>query len=358
MLPVDGQVAEGSITLDFPHYDSRVELRGNSSQLDGVWTKVRGANKVARVSCSAQKIGNWDSDRKTQTSTAVSPFAGRFQVQFEDSTDPAIGIFQPSQNQSNRFTGTFLTTTGDYRFLGGLATDEELTLSCFDGGHAFLFTAQLLDSRDPTKGFSGKFYSGNWYEEAWTAKADDDIRLPDGFDQTQLLAAFSDRSLLNLKDFNAEFPDLVGAKHSIASNISLGQVTLIEIFGSWCPNCHDEAALLKELRRKYGPNSLQVLGLAFELTGDIQRDGAQVKKYVARYEVDYPILIAGTSDKALASKQLPWLDRIRSYPTTIFVDKFGKIRAIYTGFSGPATGEAHQRLRRRFRELIEKLLAE
>ncbi len=49
----------------------------------------------------------------------------------------------------------------------------------------------------------------------------------------------------------------------------------------------------------------------------------------------------------------PAVDRIRSYPTTIFLDATGQPRAIHTGFSGPATGEAHKKLRRRFEGILD-----
>jgi hypothetical protein len=52
------------------------------------------------------------------------------------------------------------------------------------------------------------------------------------------------------------------------------------------------------------------------------------------------------------------LDQIRSFPTTIFIDKHDQVRGIYQGWSGPATGEAHKRLRERFETLIETMLRE
>ena len=101
-----------------------------------------------------------------------------------------------------------------------------------------------------------------------------------------------------------------------------------------------------------------MIGLAFELTGNQDSDSKQVRRYVERFDIDYPVLIAGISDKADASKRFPLLDRVRSYPTTLFVDSTGEVRAVYTGFSGPATGQAHTRLKSRFEKLIQQLLSE
>ena len=110
------------------------------------------------------------------------------------------------------------------------------------------------------------------------------------------------------------------------------------------------------MESKYGKRGLSILGLAFELTGDHSRDAKQVKKYLDRHQATYPVLIAGLADKSKASDSFPVLDRVRSYPTTIFLDQFGTVRGIHTGFTGPATGDEYQKLKTRFETLIEKIL--
>jgi len=44
----------------------------------------------------------------------------------------------------NKLTGTFLTTTGDYRYLDGIVTGDSLKLSTFDGAHAYASWRRLL----------------------------------------------------------------------------------------------------------------------------------------------------------------------------------------------------------------------
>ena len=92
------------------------------------------------------------------------------------------------------------------------------------------------------------------------------------------------------------------------------------------------------------------------MTGEHERDANQVREYLKRHDASYPVLIAGLSDKKLASKAIPFLDRVRSYPTTIFLDGEGNVEAIHTGFTGPATGEAYDELKTKFEEIIEGLL--
>jgi len=76
--------------------------------------------------------------------------------------------------------------------------------------------------------------------------------------------------------------------------------------------------------------------------------------------VPYPILLAqyGTSNKKEANKKLPMLNRILSYPTTVFIDKKRNVRKIHTGFNGPATGEKYEVFKEDFEFFIAELLKE
>ena len=47
-----------------------------------------------------------------------------------------------------------------------------------------------------------------------------------------------------------------------------------------------------------------------------------------------------------------------SYPTTIFIDKKGKVREIHTGFSGPGTGKYYDEFVTEFNQLMDKLISE
>ncbi|MFQ5502223.1 MAG: TlpA disulfide reductase family protein, partial [Phycisphaerae bacterium] len=277
-------------------------------------------------------------------SDTYPPIAGRWKVRFSRSDEPAVGIFD--QRPDGAVEGTFLTTTGDYRFLAGRYEAGRLRLSCFDGAHAFLFDASI----QPDGSLMGDFQSRDTWHETWTATRDDKVALPDGF---KLSRATDRPSLENLK-----FRDLSGTLRSPADAAFAGTVRIIEVFGSWCPNCHDASAYLSELDHKYRDRGLSILGLAFEVTGDFERDARQVRRFIRRHGIEFPVLLAGLSDKKEASKALPFLDQVRAYPTTLFLKADGTIQAVYTGFSGPATGEEYQGLRRKFEKLIETMLTD
>jgi thiol-disulfide isomerase/thioredoxin len=334
--------SENGAVIDFTHYGSRLEFENAGAMLpgdqaaNGLWKKRRGPAEIAEVRFHGVRAEEpeWEDPL---------PWCGRWAVKFDGEDDLAVGVFQKAES-SQRINGTFLTTTGDYRYLSGGVLQGRLQLSCFDGAHAFLFQAELQE--DGT--ISGTFHSGNWYRTRWKAARNDEVQLPDAFQQT----VATDRVALG----DLRFPDVDGKVLALDDPRLQGRCRIIEIFGTWCPNCQDAGEYLRELHERYSARGLSITGLAFEMSGDQAEDAEQVRRFVARNKTPYPILIAGTSDKSGASQSLPIIDRVRSYPTMLFLDSGGKIVAIYTGFSGPATGEANTKLRRQFEAIIEGCL--
>lgn len=346
-------VRRGGLVLDFEYYDSQIDAvieppnQDGKRRLRGTWRKRIDKEKSAELPFAA------DAGVRDRFLRSASPkngganptsIEGRWAVRFSKSEDPAVGVF--TENSDGTVEGTFLTPTGDYRFLAGDFADGRLRLSCFDGSHAFLFDARV--QRDGT--LAGNFWSRDAWHETWTAQRDENAALPDGFRATSAVSGVDLNRL--------SFPDLNGKTRSLADPEFAGKARIIEIFGSWCPNCNDESAYLAELDRRYRSRGLRIVGLAFEASGDFDRDARQAARFVRRHGVEYPVLIAGTKDREKASKALPMLDRLRAFPTTIFLDGKGNVRAVYTGFSGPATGREYDELKRQFERTIESLLAE
>ena len=341
------------VILHFTWYDSEITARlDESGTLTGTWrrTSPGGTDSTlpfaARRGAATRFLPLAEAGLAT-SETSLASVAGHWSVEFtdEDGSEPARGEFE---QDGARVTGTFLTPVGDYRYLEGSYEGGVLRLSTFDGAHAFLFTARTQD--DGT--LAGDFWSRDSYHATWTASpiTAGEAVLPDGWTQVGLT---NDDGR-----FSFEFPDLEGNVVSLADDRFAGKVVLVNIFGSWCPNCNDEAPLLARWHQTYRDRGLEIVGLAYEFTGEAERDRRQVQRFAERYGISYPLLLAGTSDKQAAGETLPDLTAVKSYPTTVFISRDGKVRKIYSGFSGPGTGSHYEKLVTEVEELIEELVAE
>jgi thiol-disulfide isomerase/thioredoxin len=135
-----------------------------------------------------------------------------------------------------------------------------------------------------------------------------------------------------------------------------GKVVLITIGGTWCPNCRDEAPFLVDLYKQYHARGLEIISLSFEASGDPAEDKPPVETFIKEFAIPYPVLLAGAIGEV--PDKLPQLVRFGAYPTTIFLGRDGRVRAIHAGFASSATGEASAELARETKSSIEHLLAE
>jgi thiol-disulfide isomerase/thioredoxin len=242
-----------------------------------------------------------------------------------DSIDKSksIGLFK---NNNGHLTGTFLTETGDFRYLEGLWTGESMTLSCFDGTHLFYFCANIVG--DSLK--DGVFHSGTHWTENWCGKKDPHASLRDPDELTFLKPG--------KKNLSFRVRGESGDSLTFDSTQFLNQVTIIQIFGSWCPNCTDESRFMKELYKKYHSRGLKIIPVAFERSADFMEAKTSVKSQFQELGLDYPVYFGGGARRTIASLVFSDLTNIGSFPTTIFIDKKGAVRKIHTGFYGPGTG--------------------
>ncbi len=286
-----------------------------------------------------------ETHRFVKDDSAKVNFSGTYAITFHDSDTsyyPAVALIQ---QEGNNVIGTFLTPTGDYRYLEGNVIDEELRLSTFDGNHAFVFTA--IKSGDSIR---GHFYSGKTVHETWEGVSNQTATLPSEESLTFLKPGF-DRL-----DFS--FPDLQGRKISSSDERFQNKVTILQIFGTWCPNCMDETKFLAPWYEQNKDRGVQILGLAYERKDDFNYARERVEKMKTKLQVGYDFVIAGVNDKKKASESLPALNRVLAFPTTIFIGKDGKVKHIHTGFSGPGTGVYYERFKERFNQIVNELLAE
>ena len=337
--------ARDSVTIHMPLNDAYITGYHEDGTIEGYYVDPTRAGDYRIPFAAFHGVGYRFTDLRKAPATDLSGrWAATFGVEDSSGRYPAIAEFV---QQGNDLTGTFLTETGDYRYLSGTIQGERAYLSTFDGGHVFLFVAKLL----PDSTLLGAFRSGTHHKSIWVARRDPDARLRDPAGLTRLGtpgAAF-DPSVFDPQT------ERVRPLSALATDPS-ADVTLVTLMGSWCPNCRDEAVYLDSLHATLPPGRVRVVGLAFERHRDTTRALVAVQRFRETLDLDFPIYVAGFADKAEATRVIGALDTLRSFPTLLALDRERRIVYTHTGFSGPATSE-YGSFARAFAKTVQDLLA-
>lgn len=333
--------AQDTVTIPLHVFDATLKAKINEGRLVGFWSKD--SYDDYQIDFEAT-FGNTERFA-VKASAAVADITGRWRVVFssEGEENPAVGEFV---QQGDQVRGTFLTTTGDYRYLEGVLDGNEMKLSTFDGEHAFLFQAELL----PNGTLEGDFWSGSHWHEAFSASRDEDFSLPDATSLTFLKEGYDRISF--------SFPGLDGSPVTLDDNKYQDKVVLLQLFGTWCPNCMDETRFLAEWYNKNADRGVAIIGLSYERKDDFDYAVERINRVRNTLGASYDFVVAGTSSKEEAGKTLPMLNAIISYPTLIILDRNQQVRRIHTGFTGPGTGNHYEAFVEEFNLFMDKLLSE
>jgi hypothetical protein len=311
----------------------------NDTTVQGLWVDPT-RTTLNSTPFSLHKTSKIPDFNTTETSTTT--WDCTFSPGLEKDESKAIGVFQ---HDGSRVYGTFLTETGDFRYLEGKQNGGNMQLSCFDGTHLFHFDATMRGDSI----INGTFLSGLSWKESWNAVLDSTASLqhPDS------LTTMTDSKSLRFQALNLN-NELV----TFDSTYFLGHVTIIQIFGTWCPNCTDESKFLKELYAAYANDHLQIIPVAYEREAPVTEQLYRIQRQFKDLGLTYPPYLGGASPKTNAQQTFHQLNHVMSYPTAIFIDKQARVRKIHTGFYGPGTGQYHQHHKEKLLLFIEQLLHE
>lgn len=235
---------------------------------------------------------------------------------------------------------TISTPTGDYRYLAGKKNVNTLIFSTFDGAHLFRFQANL-------KGDSlvnGAFLSGTHYRTAFAGRRL--LSMPMGWKSATQSATSRQ---LTFAGVQANGDTLRWSRDLLEIEGKKGLV--LDIMGTWCPNCMDEARLLQEFAGDYP--EVQFLSLAFERSTDAKAL-ARLQTFRTEMKLPWEVLLGGKASKTEAANVLSAVDTVRSFPTTVFWPLEGE-PTIHQGFNGPATGEGFEVERAFFRSELNRI---
>lgn len=313
--------------------------------------QIKDATTITGKWFNPDRQNNYSIDFEMKKDSAVvrvdweSARSQRYAVRFSPDTEdeyPAVGIIHQAGNQ---LKGTFLTETGDYRFLEGRINVGEASLQCFDGSHVFHFNMKMTaDSL-----LNGEFKSGIHWQEPFIAVKNDSYTLTNPDSLTYQV---------NDGPFTFSAMGLDGEIKTFSTSDYLGKVTIIQIFGTWCPNCLDETNYFGELAETINDDRLQIVPVAFEASDDFDTNISRLVTYKNELDLPFTPYLGGKASKNAANDVFPMLNHVMSFPTSIFIDQNGKVRRIHTGFYGPGADAEYEVFTSATEQLIKKLLSD
>jgi thiol-disulfide isomerase/thioredoxin len=332
-----GSFENGALTLSFDEYGTKVEATLKDGRLEGQYSRgTRGAPYPFQAKRFAPApVGD----------APIPPIAGLWNIQVGKSSKGEAAWQLIVRQSGAEASAAILRVDGDTGTLTGTYRDGKFVLSHFSGARPLRL--ELTPASDGTLSVVQN------KDNPFTAVRADQARAK-GLPQPSDPSRFT-----SVKDptepFRFSFPDLNGRVVSNTDEKFRGKVVLVSISGSWCPNCHDEAPFLGELYKKYRSRGLEIVSLSFEEEAQL-KNPVRLRAFMKRYGIEYTVLIPG-EPKDLAER-VPQGVNLSSFPTTFFIGRDGRVRAVHAGFPGKASGEFHTQAKEESTATVERLLAE
>lgn len=334
--PITGIARQGdSIVVAMADYDATIALHARGDSLVGTYRNV--GNRGPRAIPVRASRGRWPGE------SAVPALMGSWDATFvtDQRTSPRVFVFRPG---AAGLEASFLANSGDYGLFWGRAAADSFRVAHFDGAFVYLLTGRIDGDT-----LRGVFHAGLRTQTPFTA-----VR---STGQPHLVAPTALTQADTSAPFRFAFPDLEGRTITNDDPRFRGKVVVIDVFGSWCPTCHDAAPALIDLYRRHRSRGLEVVGFAYEVSADSAVANRQIRLFRDKFAIPYPLLRGGINDVEATAATLPQLTGFTAYPTTIFLGRDGKVKMVYAGFRGPATGDQYRKQLEDYERIVADLLA-
>lgn len=329
LIELEYKKVDKKIIVPILNYDAAFELEQIGNTLKGHWVKYNRKNDY--------KLSMFGMKTKLKKFPIVNEVAFNsdinWKITFEDNS---YGIL--THKGKNTYS-SIVTETGDYRYLTSKHEGDALILYGFDG----LFAFYLVSGYKRDGVYEGEMYAGLNYNQKFVTKDDPKFKLRD---PNKITTYKGDLTKIKL-------PNLKGEKEIL---IAKGKVTVIQIFGSWCPNCIDETKYLLDWRKANPDKDVDFKIVSFERSPSKKQSLKLLRKTQKIYNIDYPILVGAYTKEKKVGDVFKGIKNFISFPTSLYIGKDGQVKEIHAGFNGPATGEYYEKFKIHFEKLMDSLL--
>lgn len=332
---------KNEISIPLQNFELSLELKQEDDR-NVVGNLVR-HNKNPKIKTPLVGVHGISQRYNIKKEKALINLNGKWSLEMEDEN----GIKSPGLanlvQTGNKLSGSILTPTGDHRYLDGHVWSDKFEAASFDGVYNYVFKGSLtIDKKTKEEKMEANLLSN--FNTIVRGKRDPKAALPDAYKQTKI------------KNLKFIFPDLKGQSVSLNHEKFKGKPVVVQIFGSWCPNCLDEMNYLIPWYNENNKRGVEIIALAFERSLTPEDATRQLLKVQKKKKVPYVILQAGSTSEDKPADKLPGLKNFISFPTTIFLNKNHEVVKVHAGFNGPSTGEFYEQWKNEFNQQIDELL--
>ncbi len=116
-----------------------------------------------------------------------------------------------------------------------------------------------------------------------------------------------------------------------------GRVVLVNFWATWCAPCRQEMPLLNQLYQKYQGSGFTLLGV------NVDEDSRNAINLATKLGVSFPVLL--DADKAVSKRY-----DLSSMPSTLLIDRDGKVRYVHRGYQAGFEALYEQQIRELLKE--------
>jgi thiol-disulfide isomerase/thioredoxin len=334
-----GSYRDGFLDLKFASYATELKATSKDGLLTGSYEGGPGSSYPFQAKRHNPSL--------TASADSSAPLIdGRWEIQVKSPKGESAWHFIVKQSGPS-VSAAILRVDGDTGTLSGNYKDGKFVLSHFTGERPFYLEVTPLV--DGTLHLELSNYRETQTLTAFRPEAARGKGLAPPDDPTQHTKLKNPNEPLHFS-----FPDLQGRIVSDDDARFRGKVVLVNITGSWCPNCHDEAPFLEALYQKYRDQGLDIVALDFEPAEQL-KDPSRLRAFIARYGIEYTYLIAG--EPSQLNEKIPQAKNLNAWPTTFLIGRDGLVHDIHTGFTSRASGEFDANLRQEIDSDVARLIS-
>jgi peroxiredoxin len=338
--------ADGSLFIKMNTYDAAVVAKvDEAGRISGHYKSLVPRNGFTDIPFTAEHGKAWRFVEPGKEIAPVANLSGKwsFRVLSKDKTLNNVALLK---QEGNKLTGVTLAITGDSRELEGVVQGDTFYLSHFSGPSPRIYQGKINTDGSIAGTISRGIYDNIKFEGSKEPNAE----LPDLYSLTYLKDG--------QKTIDFTFPDLNGKPVSLKDDKYKGKVVIVEIIGTWCPNCTDQTQFLAPWFAQNKHRGVEAIAVGFEQKDELSYAAYTLGKLKAKYDIQYDLVFGGIADKKVATERLKGINYLAAFPTTFVIDRKGEVREIYTGYTGTVTGSYYENYVSKFNQLLDRLIAE